>query len=48
MVSVTEPTEPAEPTQRTQPKNGKPIDIPVLKRDDIERLLMKAAKGAGK
>ena len=40
-----------EPTQKTQPqgkdKRGrphKPIDIPIPKRDDIERLLTKAAK----
>jgi hypothetical protein len=34
----------AEPTQKTQPAKGKPIDIPVPKREDIERLLTKAAK----
>ena len=34
-----------EPTQKTQPKKGRPIDIPVPKREDIERLLSKAAKG---
>lgn len=32
------------PTQKTQPANGKPIDIPVPKREDIEALLTKAAK----
>ena len=42
------------PTQKTQPKGKdkrgrrhKPIDIPVPKREDIERLLTKAAKGGG-
>jgi len=33
-----------EPTQKTQPKKGRPIDIPVPKREDIERLLSKAAQ----
>lgn len=33
-----------EPTQKTQPAKGKPIDIPVPGREDIERLLTKAAK----
>jgi len=33
-----------EPTQKTQPAKRKPIDIPVLKREDIEALLTKAAK----
>lgn len=37
---------PAEPTQKTQPKKGRPIDIPVPKREDIERLLTKAARKA--
>ncbi len=35
----------AEPTQKTQPKKGKPIAIPVPEREEIERLLTKAAKG---
>jgi hypothetical protein len=38
------PPDQTEPTQKTQPKKGKPIDIPVPKREDIERLLSKAAK----
>ena len=38
----------AEPTQKTQPKKGRPIDIPVPKREDIERMLTKAAKGERK
>lgn len=33
-----------QPTQKTRPKKGRPVDIPVPKRDDIERLLSKAAK----
>jgi len=40
--------EDAQPTQKTQPKKGKPIDIPVPEREDIEALLSKAAKGDGK
>jgi hypothetical protein len=31
-------------TQRTRPKKGKPIDIPVPKRGDFDRLLDRAAK----
>lgn len=31
-------------TQKTQPKKGKPVEIPVPKRDTIDRLLRKAAK----
>lgn len=38
--------DPKEPTQKTQPAKGKPIDIPVLEREEIERLLTKAAKGS--
>jgi hypothetical protein len=33
-----------QPTQKTQPKKGKPIEIPVPKRGDFERLLKKAAR----
>ncbi|HEY2536829.1 MAG TPA: hypothetical protein VGI24_07600 [Solirubrobacteraceae bacterium] len=33
-----------EPTQLTQPKQGKPIEIPIPRRDDFERLVTKAAK----
>jgi hypothetical protein len=33
-----------ERRQMTQPKKGKPIDIPVPKRDEIDRLLKKASK----
>lgn len=32
-----------EPTQKTQPQKGEPVEIPVPKRDDFERLLKKAA-----
>lgn len=32
------------PTQQTRPKKGKPIEIPVPKRSEVERLLAKAAK----
>jgi hypothetical protein len=41
---VTEPHNAPEQTQKTQPKKGRPIDIPVPKREDIERLLSKASK----
>jgi hypothetical protein len=52
---VTE-TENEEPTQKTRPQGidpatGKPyepVDIPVPKREDIERLLTKAAKPRAK
>jgi hypothetical protein len=40
------PDPPDPPTQKTQPAKGKPIDIPVPKREDIERLLTKATKGS--
>lgn len=33
-----------EPTQKTQPKKGKPVEIPVPKRRDFDRLLAKASK----
>lgn len=29
-------------TQKTQPKKGKPIEVPVPKRGDFERLLKRA------
>jgi hypothetical protein len=31
-------------TQPTQPKKGKPIEIPIPKREDIEDLLSRAAR----
>jgi hypothetical protein len=31
-------------TQKTQPKKGKPVEIPVPKRSDFDRLLAKAEK----
>ena len=31
-----------EPTQRTQPKKGKPVEIPVPKRSDFDKLLKRA------
>jgi hypothetical protein len=34
----------SEPTQLTQPKKGKPIEIPVPKREDIENLLSRSAR----
>jgi hypothetical protein len=34
----------AEPTQETKPAKGKPIEIPVPKRDQIEDLIDRAAK----
>ena len=33
-------------TQPTQPKQGEPIQIPVPKRGDFDKLLDKAAKGS--
>ncbi len=34
-----------KPKQKTRPAKGKPIDIPVPKRGDFDKLLDKAAKG---
>lgn len=34
----------SQPTQKTQPKKGKPVDIPVPKRSEFDRLLEKAEK----
>jgi hypothetical protein len=33
-----------KPTQKTRPKKGKPIEIPVPKRQDFENALKRAAK----
>jgi hypothetical protein len=33
-----------EPTQKTQPKKGEPVEIPVPKRGEVDRLLKKAAR----
>ncbi len=33
-----------KPTQKTQPKKGKPVEIPVPKRSEFDRLLAKAEK----
>lgn len=33
-----------QPTQPTQPKKGKPVEIPVPKRGEVERDLLKIAK----
>jgi hypothetical protein len=41
-------TDQREPKQRTQPKKGKPVEIPVPKRGDVERLLNRAAKQPAK
>jgi hypothetical protein len=30
------------PTQQTQPKKGEPIDIPIPKEDDFEKLVRRA------
>lgn len=35
-------------TQRTRPAKGKPIDIPVPKRSEFDKLVEKAAKGSKK
>ncbi len=37
-------TDKREPTQKTQPKKGKPVEIPVPKRGDFERLVRGATK----
>jgi hypothetical protein len=31
-------------TQKTEPKKGKPIEIPVLKRGELDAVLRRAAK----
>jgi hypothetical protein len=33
-----------EPTQKTKPKKGRPVEIPVPKRSDFDRLLKRAEK----
>ena len=35
-----------EPTQKTRPKKGKPIEIPVPRREDFDKLLRKAARSS--
>jgi hypothetical protein len=35
-----------KPKQKTKPKKGKPVEIPVPKRGDIERVLKRATKPA--
>lgn len=32
-------------TQKSQPKQGEPIDIPVPKRGDVDKVLKRAMKG---
>jgi hypothetical protein len=34
-------------TQQTQPKKGEPIEIPVPKEDDFEKLVRRAVKAGG-
>lgn len=47
LVGMPEPTQPpTEKTQLTQPKEGEPIEIPVPKEDDFEKLVRRAVKGA--
>jgi hypothetical protein len=36
--------EPTPKTQLTQPKEGEPIEIPVPKEDDFEKLVRRAAR----
>jgi hypothetical protein len=38
--------EPTPKTQLTQPKEGEPIEIPVPKEDDFEKLVRRAVKGS--
>jgi hypothetical protein len=37
-----------KPTQRTQPKKGKPVEIPVPKRSEFDKLLDRAEKRPAK
>jgi len=37
--------ESAPRTQQTQPKQGEPIEIPILKEEDFEKLVRRAGKG---
>ena len=39
-------TERKEPTQKTRPKKGEPVEIPVPKRDDFDKLVKRAARGS--
>jgi hypothetical protein len=32
-----------EPTQKTRPKKGEPVEIPVPKREDFEKLVRRSA-----
>ena len=38
-------SEPTPKTQLTQPKEGEPIEIPIPKEDDFEKLVRRAVKG---
>jgi hypothetical protein len=38
----------SQPKQKTRPKKGKPIEIPVPKRSDFNRLLKRAEKGSAR
>jgi hypothetical protein len=33
-----------QPTQKTQPKKGEPLEIPVPKREDFDKLVKKVAQ----
>lgn len=33
-----------EKRQKTQPKKGKPVEIPVMKRSEVDAMLRRAAK----
>jgi hypothetical protein len=35
-----------ERTQKTRPKKGKPIDIPIPKREAFDKLVRRASKGS--
>jgi hypothetical protein len=35
-----------KPKQKTQPKKGKPIEIPIPKREDFDKLVRRAAQGS--
>ncbi|MEA2252517.1 MAG: hypothetical protein QOG70_2759 [Solirubrobacteraceae bacterium] len=46
LLGMTDPKQGDEPTQKTQPKQGKPIEIPVPKREDFDKLVKRAAQGS--
>lgn len=41
---MAENSQESRPVQQTQPKQGEPIEIPVPKREDFDRLVRRAAE----